>query len=708
MARFLHKHRRVVDRYFVVVAAALLITWLIPKEVRFKYEYELGKPWSYENLLAPFTFSISKSESEMAENRQGILDAFIPYYRTDQDVAETVISNFRASFGRSFPLLRGDSLLGLSEADSLVLLGSAIGILENIYEQGVIALDSSHHNYAGERSIYVSSGNRAARVRLSGLHSVESASAIVNRSMTAAYGPQVKRFLSERMQDALQPNLLYERTSSDQALQDQLAQISPNRGKVDEGTKIIYTGEIVTEERYQVLFSLQQEYEKYASGIQPYALWFGYFLLVQMVLIVFTLFLINFSRDVFRRWRNLVFVMLLITAFVVLTVFSESQDYPTMLILPYCIAPIIIRTFFGSRTALFTHLVILLITSFIVPNAGVFIYLHMVAGLMAIFTNLRAQYWSQFFVAIAWLYVTYSLSWMAVSLVTEGTFDNIIWSTFGSLAINVFLCLMAYPLILVFERLFGVVSDVTLRELSDLNKPLLKELSMKAPGTLQHSLQVANLAEAAVRRIGGNTLLTKVGCLYHDIGKIAHPAFFIENQASGQNPHNEMQPARSAAIIVGHVNEGIALGKRYRLPSAVMDFITTHHGTTRVEYFWRKYCEQQGLESDSSDQEFRYPGPLPYSKELAVTMIADSVEAASRTLKEPDTESIEALVEKIVEHKIADGQLRNADLTYRDVARVKGIFVKVLHSMLHVRIEYPEEPQEENTEAPVAKTASGE
>ena len=402
------------------------------------------------------------------------------------------------------------------------------------------------------------------------------------------------------------------------------------------------------------------------------------------------MFLLQFKADLFRHWRSLLFMLLLITGFIALTVFSEAQEYPTLYLVPYCIVPIIVRTFFGTRTALFTHLVVLLIAGFLVSNSGEFMFLHLLAGLAAIFSNLRAQYWSQFFTAMAWLLLTYALSWLAIGLVQQGSFSNLDTEHFGWLSLNVFFCLMAYPLILVFERLFGVVSDITLRELSDLNKPLLKELSFKAPGTMQHSVQVANLAEAAISEIGGNALLTRVGALYHDIGKIRNPIFFIENQASGDSPHDALEPEESARMIISHVQNGLTMARKYRLPDTVMDFIRTHHGTTRVEFFWSRYVKLRKPGSAESDARFRYPGPLPFSRETAIVMLADSLEAASRSLKQPTDKDIDSLIDRIVQYKIENDQLLLSDITFRDIHQVRKVFRKMLLSIHHVRIAYPE------------------
>ena len=688
MKKLIVKHQRLISRYLLVALTAVLITAIIPKSVRFPYEYEIGKPWRYDNLLSPYNFSIQKSEVEISEGKARILEDFLPYYEKLPAVEEQVKQDFARDVRRQWSFLNRDSAITHVSADSIRFIQSGLLAISRIYQHGVINLDSSHLSFTQNQGLLVLTGSDAKKSRVSEFWTLDEASGHIQieGGLGIRESDQLKEFIGAN----LKPNVVYQERISNQALEAEYAKLSTHRGKVGKGEKIIYKGELVTDEKAQVLNSYRSEFERYTQGYQPYALWFGYFAIVSISLILYAMFLLQFKADLFRHWRSLLFMLLLITGFIALTVFSEAQEYPTLYLVPYCIVPIIVRTFFGTRTALFTHLVVLLIAGFLVSNSGEFMFLHLLAGLAAIFSNLRAQYWSQFFTAMAWLLLTYALSWLAIGLVQQGSFSNLDTEPFGWLSLNVFFCLMAYPLILVFERLFGVVSDITLRELSDLNKPLLKELSFKAPGTMQHSVQVANLAEAAISEIGGNALLTRVGALYHDIGKIRNPIFFIENQASGDSPHDALEPEESARMIISHVQNGLTMARKYRLPDTVMDFIRTHHGTTRVEFFWSRYVKLRKPGPAESDARFRYPGPLPFSRETAIVMLADSLEAASRSLKQPTDKDIDALIDRIVQYKIENDQLLLSDITFRDIHQVRKVFRKMLLSIHHVRIAYPE------------------
>jgi putative nucleotidyltransferase with HDIG domain len=682
--------RRLLDRYLLVFAAALLITLMIPGRVQFKYDFDMDSPWRYQDLLAPFDFSILKTEAEFEEDQQLIRDQFLPYYERDPDVRNSVGEAYSGAFALRYPILKSDSSRVWHPEDSSLLLEAGLAEISRIYESGIIILDSSHAAWPEERSLYEIEGNQALEKRIQEYQRAERA-AISNWSsqLTEVFPESVLDWNQELIRSVVRPDVFYKKQSSEVALADLLDQVSPNRGLIRKDTKVIEQGDIVDEDRWRVLNSLKEEYNRRSGSYQPYALRLGYFGMVGLVLLLFTLFLLHFNRDLIKKQRRLGIVLLFPVAFVALTLFSESQGFPTIFIIPYCIVPIVIRTFFGTRTALFTHLCVLLICGFLIPQSGEFMFLHLTAGLSAIFTNLQAQYWSRFFVAMAWLLVTYFSAWFATFLIQQGGFLGFDWMPFVWLTVNVFLCMMAYPLMLVFERLFGAISDITLRELGDLNRPLLQELSIKAPGTLQHSLQVANLAEAAVRKIGGNPLLAKVGCLYHDVGKLDKPAFFIENQQVDHNPHDQIDAFESASIIIGHVEKGVQMAKKADLPKQIIDFIRTHHGNTRVEYFWNKWKQGDENRANQSDHAFRYPGPLPQSRETAVAMVADSVEAAARAMKNPNAEKIQDLVDNIIRGKIQDGQFEQADISFREIAQVNKVFCKMLVSMHHSRIEYP-------------------
>lgn len=364
-----------------------------------------------------------------------------------------------------------------------------------------------------------------------------------------------------------------------------------------------------------------------------------------------------------------------------------NMKIPNLYYIPYCSVPIIFRVLFDTRVALNIHLLMVLLAALFVPNSFEFVFLQFMTGMVAIYSIRTLVKREQFLVSSLIILGTYIIAYVGLVLTRNGSISTIYWTDIIPFVVSVGLTLLAYPLIYAFERLFGIVSDLTLMELTNSNSRLLRELSLKAPGTFQHSLQVANLAEAAIYKIGGNPLLIRAGALYHDIGKMSNPLFFIENQKTDINPHAELTPEQSAQIIISHVHKGIEMAKKNQLPDVIIDFIRTHHGTTKVDYFYNMALKNNP-DKLVDESIFKYPGPVPFSKETAVLMIADSVEAASRALKEPTEESINNLVDKIVDYKIAQRQFINSDITMRDITEVSDIFKSMLKSIYHVRIDY--------------------
>ena len=371
----------------------------------------------------------------------------------------------------------------------------------------------------------------------------------------------------------------------------------------------------------------------------------------------------------------------------------ESTDTLSAYLIPFCIIPIVIKTFYDTRLALFTHIVVVLIASFLSKQGYEFTFLTILAGIVVLLTEVNTRDLTRFFYSILYLLLTYAIGYFSLSLIQEGQLTDIDYSAYTWLVINVVLTLLAYPLIPLLERFFGFTSSISLMELSDMNRPLLRKLALDAPGTLQHSLQVANLSEAAAQAIGADALLVKVAALYHDIGKTKQPAYFIENQ-SGQNPHDDISYLDSAKIIISHVTDGIEMAKKARLPKLLINFIRTHHGDTRVEYFYRNYLKDHPGES-IDEAIFRYPGPRPQSKEETILMLADSIEAACKSLKNPSEADLNDLIEKIVSGKIQHGQLDKSTMSFQELEQCKQIFKQIMKSVHHVRIEYPDEQKKE-------------
>ncbi len=435
--------------------------------------------------------------------------------------------------------------------------------------------------------------------------------------------------------------------------------------------------------------SLKNDYEtKLGSNTSFVWILIGQFIIISIIFYTLFVFLKNVSNKVFHDNKDIVFLTLVMVGFLLLTLLVLKFSSLNVYLIPFCSLPILVRTFFGNRIALFVYVITIFIVSFIVPNPFEFVLIEIVAGIIALFTILNVNKRSELFFTALTIFIAYSLIFIGFSIIQEGSIYSINWKNLNWFAISAGLTVFSYPFIYVLEKLFGYISDVTLLELSDTNNKLLRELNLKAPGTFQHSLQVSNLAEEASRAIGGNPLLVRTGALYHDIGKMLAPAYFIENQSSGINPHDDLSYEESATIIISHVINGVEIAKKHQLPEQIIDFIRTHHGTSKTQYFLRLFtADNPDLNID--DEIFQYPGPIPFNKETAILMMADSVEAASRSLKTYTLETITELVNNILDAQVRENQFINTDITFKDVTVVKKLFIKKLMNIYHVRVEYP-------------------
>lgn len=673
-------------RYIIILGSTLVISFFFPKSGIFKYDFEIGKPWKYDNLIAPLDIGILKTEQQIMEEKEWLLEGFSPYYRLDLNVAESQKKKFIEAFHQKLPEVRQQS----ADIDSLENLQLGLSILDTIFSTGIISLIDEHKSFPPSKEIAVlTQDNTADKKPLSELFSIKRAFDFAKDSLKAA-SRDALGFMLPLIERALAYNVFYDDATTKKFQDELFDNISLTRGIVQQGELIIAKGAIVTPEKYQMLVSFREEYEGNVFGMKKaQIIYFGNFLLTLIVLTILAVLLKVFSREVWESNRKHLLVYFLITVMIVLISTLVDTDLPILYAIPVCIVPIVLRTFFGTTLALHAHIALVLLSSFIVPDGIQFAFLQFIAGMVAILSNVRSYYWSQFFLSNGFILLTYLLGYFALAVMQEGTFHDINFANFGWLGLNVLLTLLAYPLVPLLEKGFGFVSDITLLELSDINKPLLKELSIKAPGTFQHSLQVSYLAEAAASEIGANTLLVKAGALYHDIGKMNNPLYFIENQHPDINPHDELTFEESAKIIIGHVKEGVHMAKKYKLPDVIIDFIRTHHGTTVVQYFYHSFLKNFPQE-EADIEDFRYPGPLPYSKETAIVMMADSSEAASRSLRNPSSSEMENLVENIINSKIKENQLVNSNITFKEITLIKKVFKKMLNSIHHARIAYPE------------------
>lgn len=709
LLELLKKYYNGIIKALILLGAVLIIVYLFPGESKFKYEFSKGKPWMHEDMIAEYNFPIYKTDAELASERDSILKEYKPYFRLDTNILHKQEERFIASFNLEWKKYLLDEydltepLNELSRKQRKLLtvkenyLEFGQDLLKFVYSKGIVEVTDVLDQVDNENlSIVIMIGNMAQDYSYSEVFTQKSAYEYVVTSL----GDHKWDNDSEKTGDFLktlnfnnfiQFNLFYDIETSNNEKQSLIDEISLTAGMVQRGERIISRGEVVSQNKFRVLESLKREYETRSGSSGNYFLIvLGQFLLVAVSLIMLFLFLYNFRREIYNNNLHTFFIVLLIVLFELIIFLTMKTGIISFYFIPIVILPIIIRVFFDSRLALFIYFILLMLAGFQAPNSFEFIFLSFNAGIVAIFsiTNIYKRgilFFTSFLVA-----TTYSVLYLGFVIIQESDLHNVEWINFIWFAGNGFLILLSYPLIYIFEKIFGFLSDATLMELSDTNQSLLRELADKAPGTFQHSLQVGNLAEDAIRTIGGNPLLVRTAALYHDVGKIADPLYFIENQSTGFNPHDSLSFEESASKIIGHVETGIQIAQKGNLPSQLLDFIRTHHGTTKVQYFYRSYLKNYPEEL-VDDEMFSYPGPKPFSKEMAILMMADSVEAASRSLKKIDHDNIKDLVDKIIDSQLLEGQFNDSPITLVEINEVKKIFSKRLANIYHVRIEYPDE-----------------
>lgn len=670
-----YKHQSLVYKYFLYVVSVALIVFFFPKGGKFKYEFQKGKPWQYENLYAPIDFSIQKTQQEIAEEQEAIRANKTDYYTFDasvvSDVKVGVLEDLNVMFrSEGFSSLQRQALRELSPE-----------VVEMIYTPGIF------QNIPQSKSTVVVKNNEAQQVSISDYVNLEQAKKKVVEYLPTENVAGVDR-LKGIIRNRLKANLFYDEALTESALNDDLSKISYTRGEVDQGTLIISKGEIVESEDFKILNSLKNEYESELwMGSNYYFILLGYTILVALVLIMLFLFLKKYRSDIFLNNNKVTFIFFNILLMVIATTLMVKHYENYVYMVPLCILPLILKNFFDARLGLFVHVLTVLILGFVVPNSFEYIFLQIIAGIVTILTVSELYKRANLFISVGQITLIYIVGYFAFHAIHEGNLENIEWILFGVFALNGLLTLFVQPLIYMFEKVFGLVSDVSLLELSDTNSKLLKELSDKAPGTFHHSLQVANLAEAAANEIGANAMLVRVGALYHDIGKMENPTYFTENQITSVNPHDDLPPKESAKIIIDHVINGIEIARKNNIPDRVIDFIRTHHGTTVVYYFFKK---QQEMDKEANAEDFKYPGPVPFSKETAILMMSDAVEAASKSLKNPTYTVIDEFVEKIVKGQMQANQFLNANITLKEIEMVKKVLKQKLTNIYHLRVEYPE------------------
>lgn len=678
-----HSHPEIYKSILFILGIAIIV-YIFPKQGKFQYEFQnlKGKPWFHEDLIAPFDFTIKKSPEELETEKADIIKSSKPYFYHNSSIINSQKSQLVKEFNENW-----DDKKNKKTKEKTLALGKKI--IDTLYSKGIIEPADVIENKPSDYSINVLHNNVAEEHELKDFYTIRSAYEYMQEQLRKNGTEVDEKFILPLLENSIAHSLFYDQETSDKVLKQLIDGISPSRDIILKDQSIISKGEIVDSQKFQLLQSLKWVYEEQSGGKGSYFfILLGQILIVTLCLALLIVFLAVFRKEIFLDTKKLIFILILIILQVMMTRLAVNTQSFSIYILPFCILPIIIRAFYDTRIALFVHLITVLIISFMAPNRFEFAFLQLIGGMIAIFSIVNMHNRSQIFISAALIFLAYSISYIGITIIHEGGSDVITWLDFAWFGVSAMLTLFSYPLIFVFEKIFGFISDVSLLELSDTNGKLLRELASRAPGTFQHSLQVANLAEEAIYSIGGNAMLVRAGALYHDIGKMEMPLYFIENQASGINPHEDLNYDESAAIIIGHVIKGIEIAKKHNLPEQIIDFIRTHHGTTITAYFYRSF--QNAFPEEQIDVEkFRYPGPIPFSKESAVLMIADSVEAASRSLKKYDAESIDNIVELIITNQIEQNQFINSDITFKDINTLKKIFKKKLMNIYHLRVEYP-------------------
>ncbi|MCX2719929.1 HD family phosphohydrolase [Lentiprolixibacter aurantiacus] len=674
-----YRSQSLIYKYFLYFLTIGCIVFFFPKGGKFKYEFQKGKPWQYENLYAPFDFSIRKSDSEIEGEKELIRKNQVSYYTYDEQVAQASEEAYDAAFAEVFT--RGEY------SDSQLRVYNRIGreALQEINSAGIWPeLEGADKG----RDIYLVRDNEAVSVKTDELISAVDLDQLIGDKIRNKGLGRLGNDFKKVLLPILKPNIRYDAELSARELENELAKVSLTLGNINEGELIVAKGEVVEAENLTILNSLKSEYESELwAESNYYFILAGYTILVALVLMMLFLFIKRYRPEVFRNNVKVTFIFFNILLMVFITTFVVKYNDTYVFVVPLCILPLILKTFFDARLGLFVHVLTVLILGFVVPNSFEYIFLQIIAGIVTILTVSELYKRANLFISVGQITLIYIVGYFAFNVIQEGNLDNIIWLTFGFFLLNGMITLFAQPLIYIYEKIFGMVSDVSLLELSDTNSRLLKELANKAPGTFHHSLQVANLAEAAANEIGANAMLVRVGALYHDVGKMNRPTYFTENQVTNINPHDDLVPTESARIIINHVIEGIEIARKNNLPDRVIDFIRTHHGTNLVYYFYRK---QQELEDEVDEELFRYPGPIPFSRETAILMMADSVEAASKSLKNPTYKIIDEFVDRIVGVQMNADQFVNANITFKEIEMVKKVLKHKLTNIYHLRVEYPE------------------
>jgi len=680
----LYQNNTIIYKVILFLVTAIAIVYLFPKGAQFKYDFNKGKPWQYENLYAPFDFAIQKTIDEITEEKKEIDVKAKSYFSYNSEIVRDV----KEIFSTKMELLQPNDSVSVEKLNQLEKTGNRI--INKVYKIGFIDGVSVREVIDKNEIVVLKKANQVENISISKLLTSNKVFELISKNIGNQPFSFAENELLNTLSEIIKPNVSFDATFTNKMLEEAINDISYTKGKVSKDELIILKGDIVEGKKLAILHSLKIESEsKVWTESNFYWIVFGYTVLVSLALLMLLLFLWKNRIEIFENNTKVTFIFFNIFLMVLVQTLVIKYNSAFLYIVPLSILPIVIKAFFDARLGLFTHVLTVLLLGFIVPNSFEFIYLHIIAGIVTILTVSELYKRANLFISIGQITIIYMITYFAFSIIKEGNASQINWDYFLLFAANGLLSFLAVFFIYFYEKVFGLVSDVTLLELSNTNTKLLRELNEIAPGTFQHSMQVANLAEAAANEIGANSMLVRTGALYHDIGKMLNPQYFIENQSTGVNPHNDLSPRDSARIITDHVIKGVELAKKHKLPDRIIDFIRTHHGTSLVYYFYMLE-KKQNLDEEVNPKKFQYQGPIPFSKETAILMMCDAAEAASKSLKIPTAQSISDLIDKIVEKQKADNQFINSDITFREIEQIKKVIKKKLMNMYHLRVEYPE------------------
>ena len=670
-------------RILLFIVSCVVIIYFFPKSGKFKYSFENGRPWQSDNLYAPFDFAIKKTDKELDAEKTKIRLATKIFFNTDTLV-----------FNKSLNLLyskidnpSNDSIINtLNKRELKLIKDTGVSILSNIYSRGLL---DENYDYKSNQIVSLLINNKQiSSGYFSDFHKPEDLLTFINNEIISLNVQEFKPQIVSILFDLAESNISLNKSLTKNSIEEALANVSPNRGIIEKETLIISKGELVEGDKLKILESLKNEYETSSvSKTNYYLIISSYSFLVILSLLMIILFIRKFRKKIYLNINQLSLVFFNITLLVLITTFVVSVESSYVFVIPICILPLLLKAFFDSRIAFFVHSVTVMLLGFIVPNSYEFIFLNIIVGVITIISSDDLYKRANLFITVGQITIVYMISYFSFFVIHEGNIDNIEIFNFLLFMLCGLLTLFVYPLIYIYEKVFNLVSDVSLLELSDTNSPLLKELSNKAPGTFHHSMNVANLAESSANEIGANSMLARVGSLYHDIGKMNNPSYFTENQITGANPHDKLSSLESVNIILDHVSKGVEMAKKNNLPNRIIDFIRTHHGTNVIHYFYEKDLK---LNLNPNIEDYKYSGPRPFSKETALVMMCDSVEAATKSLENPDSEKINSFVETIIDKQIGNNQFENCSITFKDIKMIKDVIKKKLANIYHIRVEYPE------------------